>query len=117
MFSSTVIFRKTDGSCARYPMPWRARLIHRGAGEVLAVEQHLALVGPDQPGNQVERRGLPRAVGAQQPDDLALLQADAHIVHDLPALEGLAEVQPFQHAAARKRPAFMYRGRMGAHSL
>ena len=57
-------------------MPDRARSVHRRPGEVVPVEPYLARIRADQPGDQVEGRGLPRPVGSQQPDDLALLDLD-----------------------------------------
>ena len=45
--------------------------VHRQRGDVLAVEQDLAVVGRDLAGGHAEAGGLAGAVGAEQADDLA----------------------------------------------
>ena len=46
-------------------------------------EQDPPAVRLDDADHHAEGRGLPRAVAAQQPDDLALVHLEAHLVHDL----------------------------------
>src|SRR5439155_1534464 len=63
--------------------------VHRLRRDVPSVERDVPAVGPYQAGDHVERRGLPRPVGAEQADDLALIELHAHIVHDRTTLVGL----------------------------
>ena len=50
-------------------------------GNVQVVQEDAALVGRDKAHGHVERRGLARAVGAQQADNLPLLDVDGHVAH------------------------------------
>src|SRR5207253_4485944 len=74
--------------------------VHRRRREVPSVERDVAAVGPYQAGDHVERRGLPRPVGAEQADDLALIELDAYIVHDRTTLVGLEQPGGGETAAA-----------------
>ena len=56
-----------------------------------AVEQHRARVGPDEPGEQVEDRGLAGAVRADERGDGALAQLDGEVVGGDDAAEALAD--------------------------
>ena len=71
-----------DGLLLRQVAHAEARaLIHRLVGGVVAVEEDLAAVRPHEADDHVERGGLARAVGAEQPDDLALADLDVDAVH------------------------------------
>jgi hypothetical protein len=50
------------------------------------------LVGGDQPDGHIERRCLAGAVGAEQPDDLALLHVDGDVVHHRACLVFLHQI-------------------------
>ena len=52
-------------------MPAPGPLVRRQPGDVVAVEQDAARVGPLEPGDDVEQRGLAGAVGADQAGDAA----------------------------------------------
>ena len=56
--------------------------VHRQVGDVLFVEKHLARIGLDETDHHIERRGLARAVGAEQTHDLALFDFNVDIVDD-----------------------------------
>src|SRR2546422_9479101 len=62
----------------------------------------------------VERRGLPRPVGAAQADDLALIELHAHIVHDRTPLVGLEQPGGGETAAATHHGMLAAR-RLGSH--
>ena len=55
----------------------------------LAVEHHPALLGPIQPSEHVEQRGLAGAIGAQQAADLAATDAQVNAMQGLQATEEL----------------------------
>src|ERR1041385_5684634 len=83
------------------PDPQPRAAVHRLPGEVVPVEGDLAGVGPHEPGDQVERRGLSRPVGAEEADDLALLHLQRDVVHHGAPLEGLPEAGGLEDAGAR----------------
>src|SRR5258708_33976877 len=56
-----------------------------------AVEAHIALVGPQEPGHQVEGGGLAGAVGADEADDAAAAQRDVEAGHRDDAAEAALE--------------------------
>ena len=74
--------------CGRSMAPGRdsrspaAPLVHRHGRDVLAVQRDPARRGLDEADDHVERGRLARAIRAQQSDNLPLLQAKGHIVHD-----------------------------------
>ena len=77
-------------------------------GQVRPVEPHGALLGRDQARHHVERRGLPRPVGADQTDDGAGLRVKADVVDRADTAEGHAEVldgQPGRTRGADPAPA------------
>jgi len=51
---------------------------HRQDG--LPLEQHIALAGLVEPAEDIEKRGLPGAVGADQPGDLAALHIERYVI-------------------------------------
>ena len=59
--------------------------------EHLPVEKHAALGGNVDAGQQVEDGGLARAVGADEPGELARVQPEVEVLHGPEAAEGYAE--------------------------
>src|SRR5207302_8332608 len=55
-------------------------LLHRLLRDVLTAEEDLALVGRQQPADQVDERRLAGAVGADEGEHLALLHAEVHAI-------------------------------------
>ena len=66
-------------------------LVRREADEVAALEQHLALVGPVDTGDQVEQRRLARAVRPDHADDLALVDVQVEVGDHVQAAERLRD--------------------------
>ena len=62
------------------------------AEEALAVEDDLAGIGPVEPGDDVESGRLPRAVGADQPGDLTLLDVERQLGERDDAAEAARDV-------------------------
>src|SRR5207245_9154441 len=56
-------------------------LLDRLLRDVVAAEEDVALVGRQQPADQVDERRLARAVGADEGEHLALLHAEVDAVH------------------------------------
>ena len=83
MFSATVSFRKTDGSCGRYVMPSRARRYIGSCGDLGLPKNTCPRVGPHAAHDHVERRGLAGAVRTEQPDDLAGVHLDVDAADDV----------------------------------
>ena len=77
--------------------------IHRKAGDVVAVERDAPGVGPYQPGDHIEGRGLAGAVGAEQADSLATPHDHADVLDHAPGLVGLPDVLDRQRPVARLR--------------
>ena len=69
-FSRTVMPGKTPRPSGDWLMPSFDPLVGRHVGDVLAVEDDLAGADLAQPGERLQRRGLARAVGADQRGDL-----------------------------------------------
>jgi len=82
-------------------------LVHRQRRDVLPVERDDALVGLHQSGDHVEHGGLAGAVGAEQPDRLALPHHQRDVLHDGARAVSLAEVvdgeRPSAEGAAQCR--------------
>ena len=74
--------RNTDASCGRYEIPRRARRYIGRAGDVLVADPHGPRIGLHEADQHVERGRLAGTVGAEQPDDLAPLEAEGDTVHD-----------------------------------
>src|SRR5207244_5494859 len=85
--------------------------VHRLRRDVAAVEPDLPAVGPDQAGDHVEGRGLPRPVGPEQPDNLPLRELYAHVVYHRATLVNL------QQPARRETAAIAHRWAVVAHRL
>ena len=82
-------------------MPRRARQIHGQMGDVLAVEEDLAVVGRDLAGGHAEAGGLAGAVGAEQADDLADIDLEIDAVHNLAPAVKLHQPAHFQDGHRR----------------
>ena len=63
---------------------------------VLAVQEHLALIGTEQTGNDVEQGGLAAAAHAQQADQLPLPQGEGDVPQHGLAVKGQAHMAYFQ---------------------
>ncbi len=70
--------------------------VHRLVADVQIVNQHAALVRLNQADDHVETGGLAGTVGAEQADDLAAVNRQADIAHDLTAFIGLGQMLGFQ---------------------
>ncbi len=53
------------------------------------------------PRDQVEGRGLPGPVGADDPHDLSLFRAEGEVIHRTDAAEGLGQSAHFEEAHGR----------------
>src|SRR5262245_2067433 len=74
-------------------------------GERAPAEPHVAGVGLEEAGQQVERGGLARAVGADEPEDLALGHRQVEAAHRLDAAEALGQPARLeQRARAHRTP-------------
>ena len=60
--------------------------VHGIARYVRSVEHHLAGIRAGKADDDVERRGLTRSIGPQQPDYLSLSNPQANIINDLASL-------------------------------
>ena len=94
------------------PARGRARRGGRGrVGHVGAAEHDRAGVGLQEARDQVEQRGLTRAVGADDPEDLALAQVEGDVVDRGDAAEGAGEAAPrapsSDCATLRRRAGFL----------
>src|SRR5690606_32281159 len=58
-------------------------------------DSHTSAVGFSQSGDVFDRRGLPGAVGAENPEDLTLVDLEAHPVHHGAVAVGLVQVVHF----------------------
>ncbi len=67
-------------------------VMDRGPRDVGPLEVDPARVGRDQPADQVDERGLPRAVGADEGEHLARRHREVHVVHRAGGPEGLGEL-------------------------
>jgi hypothetical protein len=70
--------------------------VHGLVADVQVVDQYAALIGLDQADDHVEAGGLAGAVGAEQADDLAAVDRQADVTHDLAAFVALGQVLGFQ---------------------
>ena len=55
--------------------------VHWVVGDIFIVEKYLAGIGSDKPRSHIESGCLASTIGPQQPDNLALFQANAHIIY------------------------------------
>src|SRR5690606_32173877 len=65
--------------------------VRRQAGDVMPVERHATPVGVEVAGEAVEQRRLARAVGPDQPDELARLDGQRHCIEGADAGEALRD--------------------------
>jgi hypothetical protein len=91
-----------DEAHGRQPQP--GQLLGGERAEVVAGEGHAPGGDGVQPAHRVEQRGLPRAGGAHDGDELARADLQVHAVEHGPAVEGLGE-----------SPRVEDRGRGGGH--
>jgi hypothetical protein len=70
--------------------------VHRLVADVQVVDQYAALIGLYQADDHVEAGGLAGAVRAEQADDLAAVDRQADVAHDLAALVALGQMLGFQ---------------------
>ena len=54
--------------------------VHRGVGDILAIEQDLAGLGFDEPGDGAQQRGLAAARGTEQGEEIALGEDQRDVV-------------------------------------
>ena len=73
--------------------------VHRQLRDVAPAERDAPGIRALKPDNHVEGRRLPRPVRAEQPDDLARLDVQAHAVHHAPPPVALHKVARGQSAA------------------
>ena len=93
---------KYVGALERARDPERAQLVRRQAGDIAPAQVHAAGVGPQVAGEQVEQRGLARAVGADDGRDLVTRYLEADAVDGGHATEGAPQAQGFDHGAAQR---------------
>ena len=84
--------RKQIGDLERAADAGARDLLRRVAGDRLAQQRHRALVGRKHAGQQIERRGLAGAVGADQRMQRAVGDRDVDALHRLDAAEALDDV-------------------------
>jgi hypothetical protein len=78
--------RNLVGACHAAPR----RLMRRCTPDLHSVERYLPRSQPVESGNDIDQRRLPRAVGADQPEDLALPHVEIDATQRLQAAEALA---------------------------
>jgi hypothetical protein len=78
-------------------------LVRLEAGHVLASIDHLAVIGPDDPGEQVKGRRLAGPVGPDQPGDLAPGHGEAASVDGAHPTERFPEVAHLEDDPVRAR--------------
>src|SRR5690606_19994599 len=71
--------------------------VHRQGGDIAIVDLDGAVVGRDEADDHVERGGLARAVGAEQADDFALVEAEREVADDGAPAIALAQPAGTQH--------------------
>ncbi len=97
--------REDVGALERPAHAEPAEVVGRDPGDVALLEDHAPAVGLEVPGDQVEQRGLARAVGADDGADRALGHREGHAPHRLEAVEALADVAHLKHRPASARAA------------
>jgi len=76
--------------------PLGADAVGRPAGDVASGEADAPRVGAERARDQVEEGGFPRAVGAQDPDELTLVDGEADAADRADAAEGLGDALDFE---------------------
>ncbi|MGY4486384.1 hypothetical protein ACVWWR_005575 [Bradyrhizobium sp. LM3.2] len=82
------------------PTPASQIVCGRWPDMVAAVDQNLALVRLQEAVEEIEQRGLAGTVGADDAEDLVLVQLEADILHGLEATERAREVANLKHDLA-----------------
>ncbi len=77
-----------------------AEIVGRDTGDLPVLEADAARVGPEVTGDEVEERGLARAVGPDDGADRAARNAEADSAHGLEAVEALAEIADVKQPGA-----------------
>src|SRR5699024_6395601 len=72
-------------------------LVGRDALEILVLEDYAAALGMEQAGHGVQNRGLPRAVGADEGDDLPFLNSKGNPLYSVDAAVVHMDIINFQH--------------------
>ena len=106
---------KGAGFLRQIPHPPAGALVHGQAGDVLAAQQNLPLVGPDKTHHHVEGGGLARPVGAEQRHDLAAPHPQVHAPHHRPPPVGLGKAARQQFGGAVWGSGDGQRGGLGGH--
>ncbi len=81
-------------------MPSPRALVHRQMGDLHPVEADEAAIGRDEAGDHVEDRGLARAVGAEQPHRLAVVDGEPGLVDHGAGAVALAQAPYVEDALA-----------------
>src|SRR5262245_60178767 len=95
------------GALERAAYAHRADFVRRHAGDVPSIQDYLAAIGVEVPGDQVEQSRFAGAVGSNDRGDGVLLHGEVDVVGSDEAGEGLAQFAAFQHQArapSSKRP-------------
>ena len=79
--------------------------MRRLSRELVTLEADGPRVGRQRAGEEVEDRALARAVGPDQPDDLAPLDRERDVVHGGEAAEALGQPLDGQHGAITRSAA------------
>src|SRR5258708_2193171 len=80
--------------------PCRTDFVGAPADDVPALQQDLALVGPDKTVQQVEQRGLAGAVRSDDAEDFAAHDLDTDVAHRLEAAERFRGIAHFEYDCA-----------------
>src|SRR5262245_9935650 len=71
-------------------------LVRGASRDVSTVELYAASIRTERTGDEIEQRGLARAVRAHDPDDLALAHAETHAAHRTDSTERLRHVRDLE---------------------
>ena len=104
-FSRTLSEPKTDEAWKVRPSPSRARRCGGSVADVPPVQQHPALGGPAQPGDQVEQRGLAGAVRPDHAEELPRREVEVDAVDDGDLADPPGQPAGGEHAAPGAVPA------------
>jgi len=101
-------FREGPRDLEGPPQPARQPAVRGIGGHVPPGKGDPARSGRHRPGQQVEHRGLARAVRADQAEDLALPHGQRHRIHGRHAAEALRQRPGLQYRGCRHRPSLMF---------
>ena len=88
-----------EGSLQTEPGPF----VGAEEGDVLAEQQNLAVVRFDEPGDDVEDRGLAGPVGSDEPEDLTIADTERDAVDGGDAAEALLDIAQLQRGRRLRR--------------